>query len=117
MRENNFPQIWVPGPENRDLPPPGFPGGTLQRYQWGSLSLMLFDFQAQKWSELAKVRAAFLNWSKDVWRPAGCEQANSSSVFSLGMGLTNPPRFGVAFSRFYLGLQQHFQTKLRFNQV
>jgi Tol biopolymer transport system component len=32
---------------------------------WDSLSLMLFDFQTQKWSELAKVRAAFLNWSRD----------------------------------------------------
>jgi eukaryotic-like serine/threonine-protein kinase len=30
-----------------------------------SLSLMLFDFQTQKWSELAKVRAAFPNWSRD----------------------------------------------------
>jgi WD40 repeat protein len=30
-----------------------------------SLSLVLFDFQNQKWSQLAKVRAAFLNWSKD----------------------------------------------------
>ena len=30
-----------------------------------SLSLVLFDFQTQKWSQLAKVRAAFLNWSKD----------------------------------------------------
>ncbi len=30
-----------------------------------SLSLVLFDFQTQKWSQLAKGRAAFLNWSKD----------------------------------------------------
>jgi serine/threonine protein kinase/Tol biopolymer transport system component len=30
-----------------------------------SLSLFLFDFQTQKWSELAKARAAFPNWSKD----------------------------------------------------
>ena len=30
-----------------------------------SLSLVLFDFQTQKWSQLAKVRAAFLNWSRD----------------------------------------------------
>ena len=30
-----------------------------------SLSLMLFDFQTQRWSELAKVRAAFPNWSRD----------------------------------------------------
>jgi len=30
-----------------------------------SLSLVLFDFQTQKWSELAKVRAAFPNWSSD----------------------------------------------------
>jgi eukaryotic-like serine/threonine-protein kinase len=30
-----------------------------------SLSLMLFDFQTQKWSQLAKVRAAFPNWSRD----------------------------------------------------
>ena len=30
-----------------------------------SLSLVLFDFQTQKWSELAKVRAAFPNWSRD----------------------------------------------------
>jgi dipeptidyl aminopeptidase/acylaminoacyl peptidase len=29
------------------------------------LSLVLFDFQTQKWSQLAKVRAAFPNWSKD----------------------------------------------------
>jgi eukaryotic-like serine/threonine-protein kinase len=30
-----------------------------------SLSLVLFDFQTQKWSQLAKVRAAYLNWSRD----------------------------------------------------
>ena len=30
-----------------------------------SLSLVLFDFQTQKWSQLAKVRAAFPNWSRD----------------------------------------------------
>ena len=30
-----------------------------------SLSLLLFDFQTQKWSELAKARAAFPNWSRD----------------------------------------------------
>ena len=30
-----------------------------------SLSLVLFDFQTQKWSQLAKVRAGFPNWSKD----------------------------------------------------
>jgi eukaryotic-like serine/threonine-protein kinase len=30
-----------------------------------SLSLVLFDFQTQKWSELAKVRAGFPNWSSD----------------------------------------------------
>ena len=30
-----------------------------------SLSLMLFDFQTQKWSQLVKVRAAFPNWSRD----------------------------------------------------
>jgi eukaryotic-like serine/threonine-protein kinase len=30
-----------------------------------SLSLMLFDFRTQQWSLLAKVRAAFLNWSID----------------------------------------------------
>jgi serine/threonine protein kinase/Tol biopolymer transport system component len=29
------------------------------------LSLMLFDFHTQKWSQLAKVRAAFPNWSRD----------------------------------------------------
>jgi hypothetical protein len=32
---------------------------------WDSTSLVLFDFQTEKWSELAKVRSAFLNWSKD----------------------------------------------------
>ena len=32
---------------------------------WDSLGLMLFDFRTQKWSQLAKVRAAFLNWSTD----------------------------------------------------
>jgi serine/threonine protein kinase/Tol biopolymer transport system component len=32
---------------------------------WDSLSLVLFDFQTQKWTQLAKVKAAFLNWSKD----------------------------------------------------
>jgi eukaryotic-like serine/threonine-protein kinase len=32
---------------------------------WDSLSLVLFDFQTGKWRDLAKVRAAFLNWSKD----------------------------------------------------
>jgi hypothetical protein len=30
-----------------------------------SLSLVLFDFATEKWSQLAKVRAAFLNWSRD----------------------------------------------------
>jgi len=30
-----------------------------------SLSLVLFDFQTEKWSQLAKVRAAFPNWSRD----------------------------------------------------
>jgi serine/threonine protein kinase/Tol biopolymer transport system component len=30
-----------------------------------SLSLVLFDFQTQKWLQLAKVRAAYLNWSRD----------------------------------------------------
>ncbi len=30
-----------------------------------SLSLVLFDFQTQKWATLAKVRASFLNWSSD----------------------------------------------------
>jgi eukaryotic-like serine/threonine-protein kinase len=30
-----------------------------------SLSLVLFDFQTQKWSPLAKVRAGFPNWSRD----------------------------------------------------
>ena len=30
-----------------------------------SLSLALFDFQTQKWSQLANVRAAFPNWSRD----------------------------------------------------
>ena len=30
-----------------------------------SLSVMLFDFQTLKWSQLAQVRAAFLNWSRD----------------------------------------------------
>ena len=30
-----------------------------------SLGLVLFDFKTQKWLQLAKVRAAFPNWSKD----------------------------------------------------
>jgi Tol biopolymer transport system component len=30
-----------------------------------SMSVVLFDFQRRKWSQLAKVRAAFLNWSRD----------------------------------------------------
>jgi eukaryotic-like serine/threonine-protein kinase len=30
-----------------------------------SLSLVLFDFRTQKWSQLAKVRAGFPNWSRD----------------------------------------------------
>ena len=30
-----------------------------------SLSLVLFDFQTQKWSQLVKIRSAFLNWSSD----------------------------------------------------
>ena len=30
-----------------------------------SLSLVLFDFQTQKWSQLANGRAGFPNWSKD----------------------------------------------------
>jgi eukaryotic-like serine/threonine-protein kinase len=29
------------------------------------LSLVLFDFQTQKWSQIAQVRAGFLNWSRD----------------------------------------------------
>ena len=29
------------------------------------LSLVLFDFQTQQWSQIAKVRAGFLNWSRD----------------------------------------------------
>jgi dipeptidyl aminopeptidase/acylaminoacyl peptidase len=29
------------------------------------LNLVLFDMQTQKWSQLAKVRAAFVNWSSD----------------------------------------------------
>jgi serine/threonine protein kinase/Tol biopolymer transport system component len=29
------------------------------------LSLMLFDFRTQKWSQLTRVRAAFPNWSRD----------------------------------------------------
>jgi serine/threonine protein kinase/Tol biopolymer transport system component len=32
---------------------------------WDSTSLVLFDFQTEKWSELAKVRSAFMNWSKN----------------------------------------------------
>ena len=32
---------------------------------WDSLSLVLFDFQTQKWSQLANVRSAFMNWSRD----------------------------------------------------
>jgi eukaryotic-like serine/threonine-protein kinase len=30
-----------------------------------SLSLVLFDFRTQKWSQLARARAAFPNWSRD----------------------------------------------------
>ena len=30
-----------------------------------TLCVMLFDFQTRKWSQLAQVRAAFLNWSRD----------------------------------------------------
>jgi serine/threonine protein kinase/Tol biopolymer transport system component len=30
-----------------------------------SLSLVLFDFQTQKWSQLAKIRGGFPNWSRD----------------------------------------------------
>jgi serine/threonine protein kinase/Tol biopolymer transport system component len=30
-----------------------------------SLSLMLFDFQTQKWTQFAQVRASYLNWSRD----------------------------------------------------
>jgi eukaryotic-like serine/threonine-protein kinase len=30
-----------------------------------SLSLVIFDFQTRKWSQLAKARAAFPNWSRD----------------------------------------------------
>ena len=33
--------------------------------QWDSLSVLLFDLQTQKWSQLAQVRAAFLEWSRD----------------------------------------------------
>jgi serine/threonine protein kinase/Tol biopolymer transport system component len=40
-------------------------GRYIAALTWDSLSLVLFDFQTGKWSELAKVRAAFLNWSKD----------------------------------------------------
>ncbi len=32
---------------------------------WDSLSIVIFDFRTQKWTQLAKVRAAFPSWSKD----------------------------------------------------
>jgi eukaryotic-like serine/threonine-protein kinase len=40
-------------------------GRYIVALRWDSLSLVLFDFETQKWSQLAKVRAAFLNWSRD----------------------------------------------------
>jgi serine/threonine protein kinase len=40
-------------------------GRYIVALSWDSLSLVLFDFQTQKWSQLAKVRAGFLNWSRD----------------------------------------------------
>jgi serine/threonine protein kinase/Tol biopolymer transport system component len=40
-------------------------GRYLVAMPWDSLSVVLFDFQTQKWSQLGKVKAAFLNWSKD----------------------------------------------------
>jgi eukaryotic-like serine/threonine-protein kinase len=40
-------------------------GRYIVALRWDSLSLVLFDFETQQWSQLAKVRAAFLNWSRD----------------------------------------------------
>jgi serine/threonine protein kinase/Tol biopolymer transport system component len=40
-------------------------GRYIAALQAGSASEVLFDFQTQKWSQLAAVRAAFLNWSAD----------------------------------------------------
>ncbi len=40
-------------------------GKYIVALQWDSLSVLLFDLQTQKWSRLAQVRAAFLEWSRD----------------------------------------------------
>jgi serine/threonine protein kinase len=40
-------------------------GRYIVALSWDSLRLMLLDFQTQKWSQLAQIRGAFLNWSSD----------------------------------------------------
>jgi eukaryotic-like serine/threonine-protein kinase len=40
-------------------------GRYIVALQVGLAEVVLFDFQTQKWSQLAKVRAVFLNWSRD----------------------------------------------------
>ena len=39
--------------------------GTSWQCRRIQLSLVLFDFRTQKWSQLANVRAAFIDWSRD----------------------------------------------------
>jgi serine/threonine protein kinase/Tol biopolymer transport system component len=54
-------------PGSRDLYAPRWSpdGRYIVAMPSDSLSLVLFDFQTQKWSQLAKGRAGFPNWSRD----------------------------------------------------
>jgi dipeptidyl aminopeptidase/acylaminoacyl peptidase len=67
------------------------------------LSLVLFDFQTQKWSQIAKVRAGFLNWSRDgqyvyflrwLVNPAVLRIRISDRVVEQVSDLTNLPTTG-----------------------
>jgi eukaryotic-like serine/threonine-protein kinase len=51
-----------------------------------SLSLVLFDFQTQKWSPLARARAAFPNWSKDGLYVYFLRWLDNPAVLRVGIG-------------------------------
>jgi hypothetical protein len=55
---------------------------------------MLFDFQTQKWSELAKVRAAFLNWSKDGKHIYFLRWRDNPAVLRIGIADRKVERVG-----------------------
>jgi Tol biopolymer transport system component len=76
-----------------------------------ALSLVLFDFQTQRWSQLAKVRAGFLNWSRDgryvyflrwLTNPAVLRVRIADSTVEQVFDLTNLPTTGNIGS--WLGL-------------